>query len=156
MTERHISDEDLQILCTFQFKHTSFLSQSAFRALPFVFPQIHVPSIEHVRACIHQLLGLKIAVSNCCMNSCCCFLRSYKNDDHFLFCRETCYLGDWRTARKKYCYSQLLPHLCAMYKNEALAKGLFYCHEYKKPEPVNVGDLNFIFPNCKLHSFILK
>ena len=132
-TDRRISDEDLQILRAFHFKHTYFLTQSAFKALPYVFPQIRIPSIDKMRSRIQQLSGLESTAYDCYVNSCCCFLGSYKNDSSCPFCKEPCYLGDGKTARKKYRYSPLIPRLHAMYENTSLAKDLLYRHEYEKP-----------------------
>ena len=131
--EKRLSDVDLSVLRMFQYKHQFFLSQSAFKALSYVFPRESIPSIEQMRTRIRFLSGLNIRSYDCCVNNCCCYLGSFKDDNSCYFCDEPRFTADGKSAQKKYSYTPLIPRLTAMYENKELSKELLYCHEYTTP-----------------------
>ena len=134
MKEDQITEEDLRTLRLFQFKHTYFLSQSAFNAIPFVFPEIHIPSIKSTRSRIKFLSGVEVSLFDCCINSCCCFVGGYKDNLHCPFCNEPRYIADGKTARKSYRYTALIPRLRGIFENKTLSKELLYRHNYELQE----------------------
>ena len=131
--DSRITSEDIQILRAFQFKHNHFLSLNAFKSLPSVFPAIRIPSFDRIRTRIHFLSGLEAAVYDCCINSCCCFVGGYKNDNSCRFCGEARYVENTQRARKRYTYSPLIPRLLGLYENRTMCQEMLYRHEYKIP-----------------------
>ena len=137
-----ITELDLNILRAFQFKHAFFLLQSDAKALPFVFPQMDIPSVDRICTRLLNLSGLNTVMYDCCPNSCCCFVGNFKDDRSCSFCGEQRFRADGRTPQKCYSYSPIIPRLRAMYENKELCKQLLYRHEYQVPPSQNLGPQN--------------
>ena len=82
---------------------------------------------------VRFLSNLETASYDCCVNSCCCFLGTYENDDSCPFCGEGHYVEHSKDPRKKYTYTLLIPHLHGMYDNKLMCRELLYRHEHKLP-----------------------
>ena len=140
MPENRITQEDLGILRMFQYKHSYFLPQTAFNALSYVFPQISIPSIDRMHSRIRHLSGLSSVVYDCCVNSCCCFVGDFQDDNTCRFCGEPRYTTEGKKPRKKYKYSPIIPRLRGLYENKDMCKELLYRHEYEQLQ--NCSDEN--------------
>jgi len=77
-----ISDEDLSILRAFALKIKSCMPTQMYSMLAHAFPKEPPPSLAHACARVLALSGVKPTLFDCCVNSCCCYIGPYINDQN--------------------------------------------------------------------------
>jgi len=121
-----ISDEDLSILRAFVLKIKSCMPTRTYSMLAHAFPKEPPPSLAHACTHVSALSGVKPTLFDCCINSCCCYISPYINDQNCSFCNEPRF-DSWGRTCSQFTYVPLLPQLVALYRNPRMAEQMCYC-----------------------------
>jgi Transposase family tnp2 len=119
----------MTILRAYAYKIDTHTTDSAFKKLPFVFPQEQIPTVDVCRTRLRFLSGIKPERYHCCVNSCCCFVGPHSNCEECPYCGEGRYLQGHdgkKKARKYFNYLPFIPRLIAMYANTRKAQEMRY------------------------------
>jgi len=93
--------------------------------LAHAFPKEPPPSLAHAHARVSALSGVEPTLFDCCVNSCCCYVGPYINDQHCTFCNKP-RLDSRGRPRSQFTYVPLLPRLVALYHNPRMAEQMRY------------------------------
>ena len=107
-TATEISDEDLSTLCAFALKVKSFMPTRTYSMLAHTFPKEPPPSLARAHAHATALSGVEPTLFDCCVNSCCCYVGPYIDDQHCHFCNEPRFDSRGRPC-SQFTYVPLLP-----------------------------------------------
>lgn len=96
-----LAEYDLAICRAFAYKVETHTTDTAFKKLPYVFPQeTPLPSLHGIRARAAFLSGFKPQIYDCCPNSCCCYAPPHLRDlTHCPTCNEPRYRADGKPRK---------------------------------------------------------
>ena len=138
-----LSDADMTMLRAYAYKIDTHTTDSAFKKLPFVFPQEQIPTVDVCRTRLRFLSGIKPERYHCCVNSCCCFVGPYSDYDQCPYCDEERYLLQDGKKKPRKCFSYLpfIPRLIAMYANTRKAQEMRYRSFGHEHVPGKINDV---------------
>lgn len=129
ITGKQLGDADLTILRAYAYKIDTHTTDSAFKKLPFAFPQEPIPTVDVCRTRLRFLSGFKPEKYHCCINTCCCFVGPHSNCHECLYCHKKRY-KEYHNGKKQpqicFNYLPIIPRLTAMYANTKKAEEMRY------------------------------
>ncbi|KAJ6496381.1 hypothetical protein C8R45DRAFT_823187, partial [Mycena sanguinolenta] len=142
MIEGHkLSAEEMTAIRAHNYKVDTDLGARAYDKLARAFPELAgLPSRQQLRTQIAFLSGVVPVQYDCCVNSCCCFVDSYADNDFCMFCQEPRRDSGGR-ARNTFHYLPLIPRLVNLFHDDAMAGKLDYRSKYESVD----GQPNDIF-----------
>ncbi len=102
-------------------------------------PELLMSSIFMLRAKISRLSHVTEVSYDCCLNTCCCFTRTYAGLDSCPFCKHAWYNLEGHSY-KKYKYLPIELHVKSLYLTDCYAKVLHYHSLPRGSEVGNVFD----------------
>src|SRR5258705_540292 len=110
-----LNDEDTKNLKLFDIILQSNMSTSTYNLLKKHFmPELLMSSIFILQARILKLSHVTEVSYNCCLNTCCCFTRTYAALNSCPFCKHAQYNSEGHLY-KKYKYLPIEPHIKSLY-----------------------------------------
>src|SRR5260221_1560210 len=98
-------------------------------------PELSMSSIFILQARISKLSHVTEVSYNCCLNTCCCFTRTYAGLNSCPFCKHTWYNSEGHSY-KKYKYLPIEPHIKSLYLTDHYAKVSWYTSSaHPQPSP---------------------
>ena len=121
-----LNDEDIKNLKLFDIILWSNMSTSTYNLLKKHFMlELSMESIFMLQARVSRLSHVTERSYNCCINSCCCYTRSYAGLDSCPFCKHAWYDSEGHIY-KVYKYLPIEPHIKSLYLRDGYAKVLCY------------------------------
>src|SRR5260221_1850368 len=122
-----LNDEDTKNLKLFDIILQSNMSMSTYNLLKKHFmPELLMLSIFILQARILKLSHVTEVSYDCCLNTCCCFTRTYTVLNSCPFCKHTWYNSEGHSY-KKYKYLPIEPCIKSLYLTDHYTKVLCYC-----------------------------
>lgn len=132
------------MLRAYAYKIDTHTTDSAFKKLPFAFPQEQIPTVDVCRTRLRFLSGFKPERYHCCINSCCCFVGPHNDGKQCPYCHEERYKVDRngkKKPRKVFNYLPIIPRLIAMYANTKKAQEMRYRGFEHEHTPGKINDV---------------
>ena len=124
-----LSEEDLDILCSFSLKIEESLSEETWAKIMYTYHRHNIPLLKVTKAHVEFLAAYHLVAYDCCVNSCICYIGPHKVKTHCPYCQEAHKDGHGH-PRKTFTYSPIIPHLKAFFKNLDMIKLMQYHGEF--------------------------
>jgi hypothetical protein len=149
-----LEDADCDLLRAFMYKIKHHATDTAFRDLPYIFPQANgeLLSWKEAQSRITRLSSLMPKLYDCCINSCAAFTGPWRTLTHcpYSYCRQACFNETTGRPRKQFLYLPTTPCLVAFYANLEQNSHM-PCHAKFEHED---GITHNIFDGIQYHSLL--